>query len=881
MPVLRSERTYPLSFTADALNTDIVAAYDWRGDRDNSNAGGNGQDHSGNARHWTPQGTTPLVVADIGGVTGIDGRDNTQGATVTGSLSNAYVINSGLQSLGLDVGTGDFTLWFRLRAPTATPSTYSGHNYFRLRNGAGTDVLYLGIEGYNVSGKYHPTAQEGASSWVTYAATNPTGAIAPGAVFDVHVKRTSGTLKFFVNAVQRGSDRTSTISWTTGTPGSPAIYVGNQNNTQNSVLIDSIFWDAALSDGQITAHAADPYGYYTNSAPADSIEITSPANAATVGTTVTLSGTYAGSGTPTGIEYRWNGGGWTTLSGATISGGTWSGSVSGLSAATGTMEVRWANSTGVTDSITLTVVAASIAFDAAGTLTSGDASRAVPYKIFQRDSSNQASVRLKGTYTGSPGTIEYRWDGGSWATLVASPSAGTFDQTITLTGPGQGALEVRHSVTTAATASLAAVGVGDVWLVAGQSNNVGMASNYVAPTAPGAHPGWVASKLGKDNVWVANAETSGEPFDDRTSSAYAAYYAQTVYASYFGALATLVMAAGVPVAFVPCAMGSTGISQWQPGQPLNLALLDRASLVGAHRGVIWWQGETDASNGVSESSYRTSLNTIIEAWYAAKSTKWLLVNINDQGITGSGPIRAAIAAETAANSHVRGLADMLAAWSGGVHYDTPTHINTIAGLVYAAMAAAGPTINTQPSNQTATAPAAATFSVAATTSGGALSYQWQRQPAAGGGYSSISGATSASYTTGSTAVSGGSHNNGDTYRCAVTDGNGTTNTTAATLTVNAPPASVSITLTTDGTTPAASLTGLKWAFFDQVTPDLFAAPVAKGAVESTDGSGVLVLDITGSALAPGAVGWLVVTNSDGTTSQSPAHKLFAGPVTVS
>lgn len=96
-----------------------------------------------------------------------------------------------------------------------------------------------------------------------------------------------------------------------------------------------------------------------------------------------------------------------------------------------------------------------------------------------------------------------------------------------------------------------------------------------------------------------------------------------------------------------------------------------------------------------------------------------------------------------------------------------------------------------------------------------------------------------------------------------------------------PATAVTLTLTTDGTTPAAALTGLKWAFFDQVTPDLFAAPVAQGAVESTDASGVLVLDITGSALAPGAVGWLIVTNSDGTTTQSPAHKLFAGPVTVS
>lgn len=92
--------------------------------------------------------------------------------------------------------------------------------------------------------------------------------------------------------------------------------------------------------------------------------------------------------------------------------------------------------------------------------------------------------------------------------------------------------------------------------------------------------------------------------------------------------------------------------------------------------------------------------------------------------------------------------------------------------------------------------------------------------------------------------------------------------------------SVTLTLTTDGSTPAASLSSLKWAFFDEATPDGFTAPAAQGAVESTDGSGVLVLDITGSTLYDGDTGWLIVTDSDGTTTQSPAHKAFSGPVVV-
>ena len=78
---------------------------------------------------------------------------------------------------------------------------------------------------------------------------------------------------------------------------------------------------------------------------------------------------------------------------------------------------------------------------------------------------------------------------------------------------------------------------------------------------------------------------------------------------------------------------------------------------------------------------------------------------------------------------------------------------------------------------------------------------------------------------------------------------------------------------------SANLTGLKWAFFDQSTPDLLAAPTSKGAVETTDASGVLVLNIAGTSLAPGAVGWLVVSDSDGTVGMT--HKAFSGPVVVS
>lgn len=89
-----------------------------------------------------------------------------------------------------------------------------------------------------------------------------------------------------------------------------------------------------------------------------------------------------------------------------------------------------------------------------------------------------------------------------------------------------------------------------------------------------------------------------------------------------------------------------------------------------------------------------------------------------------------------------------------------------------------PTIDTQPVFQTVTVPATATFTVAATTSGGDLTYQWQLN--SGAGYADIAGATSASYTTPASAAS----HNGRLYKVIVSDDEGSTTSDAAVLNVN-------------------------------------------------------------------------------------------------
>jgi|GEM_PF-1024816 len=111
-----------------------------------------------------------------------------------------------------------------------------------------------------------------------------------------------------------------------------------------------------------------------------------------------------------------------------------------------------------------------------------------------------------------------------------------------------------------------------------------------------------------------------------------------------------------------------------------------------------------------------------------------------------------------------------------------------------------PSITAQPSNQTVTAPAAASFSVIA---GGtpAPGYQWQVSTNAGASFSNISGATGAAYTTPATSASV----NGTQYRCAVTNMAGSVTSNAATLSVNIVPSITSQPVNQTVTAPATAM----------------------------------------------------------------------------
>lgn len=124
----------------------------------------------------------------------------------------------------------------------------------------------------------------------------------------------------------------------------------------------------AATGGVLKGTAAGGADRGLNLSTADIIAITSPVvwqliarNKATNTGSIPITGTYSGGTVPTSIEARWNGGAWTVIT-ASPSGGTFSGSLTGLASGNGTLEVRYSNATSITDSVDNVAIGAKLLF---------------------------------------------------------------------------------------------------------------------------------------------------------------------------------------------------------------------------------------------------------------------------------------------------------------------------------------------------------------------------------------------------------------------------------------------------------------------------------------------------------------------------------------
>jgi hypothetical protein len=642
---------------------------------------------------WIYQGATPPTLVKTGTQTlstlgGEPGR-------VASTTSNYDYNNT--TDYGMQVGSGDFTLAVRFSTGSSLPATSNSRTLARISGTAGT-ALMVNLTENPAVGWY---------AVVTGSTSCPIGSAVTPMYFPVDtigmifVQRISGITRVYTanattlsNAQLRynpGAAATTNMDSTWAA----RMLANSSTATAITPALQSIkFWNVGLSTTVITAMGKDYWDSEANTAIADSITITSPVNSATIQTTSVISGTYTGTN-PTGVEVQHGAGSWVAGTSMTIGGGSWTGTFVLPAGSANTLKAREANNTAIVSSdVTGIVVSAanSITFTSPHSTTS-----AKSFRVFQRNGSNQATVRVTGTYTGTPTSLEYNW-GGSWITLVASPAGGVFDQTITLTGPAQNDLSVRFSNNTAVFSTLTAVGVGDVYMVMGQSNHVGGGdgSVYVPAVAPDGHSGWKASIYAKNGTWRENVETSVTPFSDTTGAVYAVQASSsTARASYFGRLATLCMAQNVPVAFVPCGMGSTTIESWAPSSATNTlygAAVAVATAIGDHKAVLWWQGEANCS-GTTNTTYQSLLNALVNDWYTRFSKKFIIMNLNATGNvagtggtggsdTGFNAIHAAIESVGSSNANVLAVGDMNGSFTSSIHYSTTPEINAVALVAY-------------------------------------------------------------------------------------------------------------------------------------------------------------------------------------------------------
>lgn len=153
------------------------------------------------------------------------------------------------------------------------------------------------------------------------------------------------------------------------------------------------------------------------------------------------------------------------------------------------------------------------------------------------------------------------------------------------------------------------VGVGEVYLLTGQSNMSGYSRDIAYdPAELGVH------MYANDGVW----KLACHPLNDPTGTIYpenAEYCSGASPALSFGRAMRRFL--HVPIGLVPCALGGSCISQWHPLEKGDLyrGMMRRLPIVGSVSAVIWYQGCHNACTSLEDAqSYRARFESMVHLW---------------------------------------------------------------------------------------------------------------------------------------------------------------------------------------------------------------------------------------------------------------------------
>lgn len=269
-----------------------------------------------------------------------------------------------------------------------------------------------------------------------------------------------------------------------------------------------------------------------------------------------------------------------------------------------------------------------------------------PFTLIQRDAAAQGVIRVRGAFPPdkAPEKIEVRFDGGEWRLLTAQVESNAFAGSFAAP-VGQGLLELRGvgGAGDGLKGSVACVGVGDLFLVAGQSNadGRGRESVLLSPSNP-----FVGVKF-LHNAWSKGDDPSANDTTPKTGIANA-----ESGSPWPNVLNRLIPDQNVPMGFIAAAVGSTVVKQWRSAEGATVEKawspggmyarareMVRTATDGGMkiRAVLYHQGENDLGhhNGLSvlgnEKEYKENLMAAVTDFWKDYQAPVLVGQITNLG----------------------------------------------------------------------------------------------------------------------------------------------------------------------------------------------------------------------------------------------------------
>jgi hypothetical protein len=155
------------------------------------------------------------------------------------------------------------------------------------------------------------------------------------------------------------------------------------------------------------------------------------------------------------------------------------------------------------------------------------------------------------------------------------------------------------------------LGVGDLWVIAGQSNSAGYGRGAVYdPPELGIH------LFRNRGAWDLATHPMNE--STRTSHTENREFANPGHSPYLAFARAVKAATGVPQGLVQTALGGSPLSAWNPTEPgdhpLHAGMMRAIGAVGGKvRGILWYQGCTDAEPRLG-ATYLDRFVAMVEAW---------------------------------------------------------------------------------------------------------------------------------------------------------------------------------------------------------------------------------------------------------------------------